>query len=121
MKKLILLAALFALPYLSFAQADSTAFTPNTSYAPAEEYCMVTTHKGIFERTLCIDIDTGQQPGADKRLRDNNGKEIRFNSLAGALNYMGAQGWLYVNAIKEASKETPDYLLRRPIPAQAKR
>lgn len=116
MKKLLLLAAIALLPCLAIAQTETAASTQTTVSAPAEEYCIVSTHKGIFERTLCIDIDRGQGPEIDKRLRDNNGKEIRFNSLADALNYMAEDGWLYVNTIKEANRDDPDYLMRRPVP-----
>nr|WP_067059764.1 hypothetical protein [Mucilaginibacter sp. L294] len=116
MKKLILLAAVALLPCLAMAQTETTTATPTTLKVPAEEYCIIRTHKGVFERTICIDVDRGKGPDVDKRLRDDNGKEMRFNNLADALNYMAQNGWLYVNSIKVSNTDDPDYLMRRPLP-----
>jgi hypothetical protein len=116
MKKLLLLAAIALLPCLAMAQTGTAAAIQTAVNAPAEEYCIISTHKGIFERTLCIDVDRGKGPEVDKRLRDNNGIEIRFNNLADALNYMAQNGWLYVNIIKTTSGADPDYLMRRIVP-----
>lgn len=116
MKKLILIVAVALLPCLAIAQTEAAVSTQVAVNTPTEEYCIVSTHKGIFERTLCIDVDRGQGPEIDKRLRDDNGKEIRFNNLADALNYMGQNGWLYVNTIKTSNGDDPDYLMRRPVP-----
>jgi len=116
MKKLLLLAAVALLPCLAMAQTETAASTPTTLNAPAEEYCIIRTHKGVFERTICIDVDRGKGPDVDKRLRDDNGREIRFNNLADALNYMAQNGWLYVNTIKVSNTDDPDYLMRRPAP-----
>ena len=115
MKKLILLVALFALPYFSFAQTDTTALANNTSYVPAEKYCVVNPTRGLFATKISLEVDYGQDPTGDNRLRDTNGKEIKFNSLADALNYMANQGWVFVNAF-QADGSTFRYLLRRPAP-----
>jgi hypothetical protein len=117
MKKLLLLAVIVLLPYLASAQTELTKPLQASISTPAEEYCIVNVHKGIFERTYCVDIDRGQNPDMDARLRDSNRKEIRFNSLADALNYMAKNGWLYVNTIKMANRDDPDYLMRRVITA----
>ncbi|MFD0793209.1 hypothetical protein ACFQZX_06240 [Mucilaginibacter litoreus] len=111
MKALLLWMSIAFLPCLVMAQTPH--LTPSKNTNAAEEYCIVKTHSGIFERTLCIDIDRGEGPGFDKRLRDENGSEIRFNSLADALNYMARQGWVYVNTIKDKSDEHPDFLMKR--------
>lgn len=115
MKKLILLAAIALLPCLAMAQNGTAAITQTTVNVPAEEYCIISTHKGIFERTICIDVDRGRSPEVDKRLRDDNGREMRFNNLADALNYMAQNGWLYVNTIKTSNGDDPDYLMRRHV------
>jgi hypothetical protein len=117
MKKLLLLAAIALLPCLAMAQTETAVATQTAVNAPAEEYCIIRTHKGIFERTLCIDVDRGEGPEVDKRLRDDRGREMRFNNLADALNYMAQNGWLYVNTIKVSTGDDPDYLMRRIIPA----
>jgi hypothetical protein len=117
MKKLLLLAVIVLLPYLASAQTVITEPLQTTISPPIEEYCIVNIHQGIFERTYCVDIDRGQNPDMDRRLRDSDRKEIRFNSLADALNYMAKNGWLYVNTIKMANRDEPDYLMRRVITA----
>ncbi|MFA6249261.1 MAG: hypothetical protein WC615_20130 [Mucilaginibacter sp.] len=117
MKKLLLLAAIALLPCLAMAQTETAADAQTTVKAPAEEYCIISTHKGIFERTICIDVDRGQGPEVDKRLRDNSGREMRFNNLADALNYMAQEGWLYINTIKTSNGDDPDYLMRRLVQA----
>jgi hypothetical protein len=117
MKKLLLLAVILLLPYLASAQSQHIEPLQTSIKPPAEEYCIVNIHKGIFERTYCVDIDRGQNPDMDRRLRDSDRKEIRFNSLADALNYMAKNGWLYVNTIKMANRDDPDYLMRRVITA----
>lgn len=117
MRKLLLLAAIALLPCLAIAQTETIAAIQTIISTPAEEYCIIRTHKGVFERTICIDVDRGKGPEVDKRLRDNNGKEMRFNNLADALNYMAQNGWLYVNIIKTSTGDDPDYLMRRPVTA----
>ena len=117
MKKLLLLAAIALLPCLAMAQTETATATQTTANIPAEEYCIIRTHKGVFERTICIDVDRGKGPEVDKRLRDDRGREMRFNNLADALNYMAQNGWLYVNTIKVSTGDDPDYLMRRIIPA----
>lgn len=117
MKKFVLLAAIALLPCLAIAQTENATATQTTANIPAEEYCIISTHKGVFERTICIDVDRGKGPDVDKRLRDDNGKEIRFNNLADALNYMAQNGWLYVNTIKTSTGDDPDYLMRRIVKA----
>jgi hypothetical protein len=115
MRKILLLAAIALLPCLAMAQTETAVATQTAVNAPAEEYCIIRTHKGIFERTLCIDVDRGEGPEVDKRLRDSSGREMRFNNLADALNYMAQNGWLYVNTIKKTNADDPDYLMRRPV------
>lgn len=109
------MAAIALLPCLAIAQTEAPAPIQATLNGPTEEYCIISTHKGIFERTICIDVDRGQGPEVDKRLRYDSGREMRFNNLADALNYMAQNGWRYVNTIKTSVGDDPDYLMRRSV------
>ena len=40
----------------------------------------------------CIKLDDGTNKKA-QTLKDENGKELKFTSLIGAMNYMSLQGW----------------------------
>ena len=44
----------------------------------------------------CIKLDDGTNK-KHQSLKDENGKEIKFTSLIGALNYMSLQGWELVD------------------------
>ena len=113
MKKFILPAALLVLPFFVKAQTSSVISTDTVISRSDIRYCIIKIHGGIFSSTLTVDIDNGQDPSADKRLRDGNRKEIRFNSLADILNYMAENGWEYVNTIKTSNRDDPDYLMKR--------
>lgn len=45
-----------------------------------------------------VQLDCGQYQSTWKRydLQDENGKEIKFNSMVAAMNYMGDRGWKFV-------------------------
>jgi hypothetical protein len=111
MKKLILILAVALLPFVASAQTDTTQTKAR------EEYCIINVHKGIFDELCVADVDFGQGQEADHRLRDSNRKEIRFNSLVDALNYMARQGWLFVNPLQSNTGESYKYLMRRPVSA----
>jgi hypothetical protein len=68
---------------------------------------------------VTIEVSFGQKVKtyADNRLKDPaTGKPIVFNSMIDALNYMGDQGWEFVQAfaITESNQNVYHYLLKKP-------
>lgn len=64
-------------------------------------YCEILGTGSLFSTKVRIDIDYGQEVSfwnQDRRLKDETGKSIKFNSMVDALNYMGTIGWEFVQA-----------------------
>lgn len=103
MKKFLLFLALI-MPMMMLAQ--------NEVPTPVQEDDEITTYAlilGINKNVLgignkiSVQIDFGEEKnfwGNDGRdiLVDENGKDIKFNSMVDALNFMGARGWEFENA-----------------------
>jgi len=91
MKKWILTALLFT-SINAIAQVDTTW---------VEQYCRLEATPRVLSTKVVIDVDFGESRKFwdDNRLRDEEtGKLKKFNSIVDALNYMGSQGWVLVNA-----------------------
>lgn len=106
MKKLLFL--LIFLPILAFGQSSK-------NYV----YCELVGTQGVFSSKVTVSIDFGQATGffSDKTLKDQNGKTIKFNSMVDALNYMGGQGWEFVQAftIGEKGSFVYHYLMKKEV------
>ncbi|MDE5813265.1 MAG: hypothetical protein K2H72_03175 [Muribaculaceae bacterium] len=103
MKKILLFLAII-MPMIMFAQTEVPT--------PVQEDDEITTYAlilGINKNVLgignkiSVQIDFGEEKnfwGNDGRdiLVDDNGKDIKFNSMVDALNFMGARGWEFENA-----------------------
>src|ERR1700712_4678923 len=65
-----------------------------------EQYCEVTASGKLFSSKVTIDVDYGEERSfwKDHRLKDDEGKLKKFNSVIDALNYLGKMGWKLVNA-----------------------
>jgi len=87
MKKIVLLIAFGMM--MSFASGQ-------VKYV----YCEIIGTSNLLGTKVTIAIDYGESVkfGEDKRLRDDQGKVQKFNSMIDALNYMGDQGWEFVQA-----------------------
>lgn len=112
MKKAIVL--LFALVSLNcFAQEKDQKNEQNYVY------CQIVGTKAIMSSKVTIEIDFGQARKlfTDLRLKNSAGKAIKFNSMVDALNYMGAQGWEFVQAytITLGNTNVYHYLLKKPV------
>ena len=105
MKKLIFFAALL-ISFTATAQVD-------TSWV--EQYARVEATPKLLSSKVTIDVDFGESRKfcSDNRLRDEEtGKLKKFNSVTDALNYMGSQGWVLVNAFpvdNNVPNSTPIY------------
>lgn len=65
-----------------------------------EQYCEVVATPRLLSTKVTIDIDYGEERSVwrDNRLKEENGRLKKFNSVIDALNYMGKEGWKLVNA-----------------------
>ena len=90
MKKIIVLFCLF-IAVKSEAQQDS---------ASVEQYCEVVATGRLLSNKVTIDIDYGEDRSIwkDNRLKEENGKLKKFNSVIDAINYVGKDNWKLVNA-----------------------
>lgn len=75
----------------SFSQQDSTTI---------EQYCAVVATPRLLSNKVTINIDYGESRSVwnDYRLKTEEGKLRKFNTVIDALNYMGRNGWQLVNA-----------------------
>jgi hypothetical protein len=75
-----------------------------TTYAQdttkVEQYCEVVATGRVLSSKITIDINYGEERSLwkDNRLKDEEGKVKKFNSIIDALNYLGKLGWKLVNA-----------------------
>ena len=99
MKTVILLFCVF-IAFKSNAQRDTSR---------VEQYCEVVATGRILSNKVTIDIDYGEERSVwkDNRLKDENGRLKKFNSVIDAINYLGKNGWKLVNAFPVANGNTP--------------
>ena len=100
MKKIIILLSLFC-SLNSFAQ-DTTK---------VEQYCELIATPRLLSNKVTIDIDYGEERSfwKDHRIKDEDGKLKKFNSVIDALNFLGKSGWKLVNAFPVFSANTVIY------------
>lgn len=75
----------------TFAQTDSVK---------VEQYCQVIATPRLLSNRVTISIDFGEERSIwrDNRLKTYDGKVKKFNTIIDALNFMGRDGWLFINA-----------------------
>lgn len=66
-------------------------------------YAELVADQQVFSNKIKVDIDFGQatswpSSGDQTKLVDSNGKDIKFNSIIEAMNYMSERGWQFVQA-----------------------
>ncbi|MEX6690841.1 hypothetical protein QTN47_25255 [Danxiaibacter flavus] len=71
-----------------------------------EQYCELQARNRFMSNKVTIDIDYGQEKKfwADTRLKDDDGKPVKFNTVIDALNYLGKLQWKLVNAFSDSSE-----------------
>jgi hypothetical protein len=102
MKKAIY-AGIFLMVSLSiFAQADTSKI---------EQYCQVIATPRLLSNKVTIDIDFGEQKSfwRDTRLKTYDGSLKKFNTIIDALNFMGRDGWVFINAYPVRTNNTEIY------------
>jgi hypothetical protein len=91
MKKVFILVLALSAFVAASAQTDTTKI---------EQYCQVIATPRLLSNKVTIDIDFGEQKSywRDERLKTYDGKLKKFNTIIDALNFMGKEGWVFINA-----------------------
>ncbi|MDR2204602.1 MAG: hypothetical protein LBE36_00335 [Flavobacteriaceae bacterium] len=84
MKKIILISAFVFCGVFANAQQKNYV------------YCEITRSTQLFSSKINIIADFGKEK--EDYLKDENGNRMKFNSMADAMNFMGTQGWEFVQA-----------------------
>lgn len=74
-----------------------------------EQYCEVVATSRLLSNKVTIDVDYGEERSIWKnyRLKDDEGKFKKFNSVIDAVNYLGKGGWKLVNAFPISTGSGP--------------
>ena len=88
---------LFIAGFVLFSSLSSIAQASNTK---VEQYCQIIATPRLLSNKVTIDIDFGEEKSIwrDNRLKTYDGKLRKFNTVIDALNYMGKDGWVFINA-----------------------
>jgi len=122
MKKLFLILTLCLVSISVFAQEPQA---PGTSRVYSELLGQGTNVLNL-NKNVKVTVDLGQFQSSFKAytLQDENGKDIKFNSMVQAMNYMGERGWKFVQAyvVTVSNQNVYHWLLYKDItdPAQIK-
>lgn len=102
MKKLLMILFLQLAVFAAFAQTDS---------AKVEQYCQIIATPRLLSNKVTIDIDFGEEKSfwADTRMRSYDGRLKKFNTIIDALNFMGKEGWIFINAYPVRNGNTDIY------------
>jgi hypothetical protein len=86
--------------FILFFQLAAIAVFAQTDTSKIEQYCQLIATPRLFSNKVTIDIDFGEEKSfwSDDRLRTYDGKLKKFNTIIDALNFMGKQGWVFINA-----------------------
>ena len=94
-----LIAVLLFISITSTAQNKSSDGNDSTR---VEQYCRMVATGRLLSNKVTIDVDFGEERkffSGDSRLKDETtGRLKKFNSITDAMNYLGSQGWILVNA-----------------------
>jgi hypothetical protein len=99
MKKIIFITTVLFISISMFCQNVITV----DSIKREASYCEIVGTQGLFSSKLTIVVDYGQEQGniftyKDSRLKGQDGKAIKFNSMIDVLNLMQKEGWDFVTA-----------------------
>lgn len=113
MKKIFV--TLFLLASLSIS---AFAQTEEVTAKPYKVYCEIVSYsRNFFSDKTTVELDFGQASkwlSNDRKLVDENGQIINFNSILDAANYMAQRGWNFeeayvVQSIIKGDSGTPHY------------
>lgn len=119
----IILAIFMSVMMLSISTTASAEETTQRVYA---ELLGTGTNFLNLNKNVKVSIDLVQFQSATKAytLLDENGKDIKFNSMVAAMNYMGERGWKLIQAyvVTVSNQNVLHWLLYKDVtdPAQIK-
>lgn len=118
-KRLILTATVLLFSIAAIAQEQETVKDDNLSQEdllPQYMYCELTTignsTPSFWKFKVIFDFGQATEKWKYNWLTNKDGKEIKFNSVIEALNYMGCFGWEFVQAYSVSSDNNIHYILR---------
>ena len=93
MKKIVMFLILSMYMMVAFAQSEKES----------RVYCELVGNSNMFSSKVKVTVDFGQETSfwnrdTDQRLVDSDGKDIKFNSMVDAMNFMGKNGWKFIQA-----------------------
>lgn len=93
MKKLVMFLIMSMCMMATFAQSENEN----------RVYCELVGSSGMFSSKVKVTVDFGQETSfwkgdKDQQLVDSEGKDIKFNSMVDAMNFMGKNGWKFIQA-----------------------
>jgi hypothetical protein len=102
MKKLLMISISLMMSFVSKAQADTSR---------VEQYCQIIATPRLLSNKVTIDIDFGEEKSfwRDSRVKTDDGKLKKFNTIIDAMNYMGKEGWIFINAYPVQNGTTEIY------------
>jgi hypothetical protein len=102
MKKVLIISMVLLSFIVSNAQTDTSK---------VEQYCQLIAAPKLLSNKVTIDIDFGEEKSfwRDTRLKTDDGKIKKFNTIIDAMNYMGRNGWIFINAYPVRMGETEIY------------
>lgn len=79
---------------------NTSGLFAQTATQKVEQYCQVIASPRLLSNKVTIDIDFGDEKSIwrDNRLKNYDGRLKKFNTVIDALNYMGKDGWTFINA-----------------------
>ena len=79
-----------------FCFASALAFAQDSSY----RHISITVLPRLMSNKINVEIDYGGDTKffSDTRMKDDEGRAVKFNSVADILNYMSKEGWELITA-----------------------
>lgn len=100
---------------VAFKQNEPQPVQKQAENKPAYEYCELLGEGKIFSMRVKVSVDFGTT--VRQKLKDTEGKVIKFNSMIDAMNYMSEDGWEFHQAyvVTHGSQNVYHWLMRRKI------
>jgi len=116
MKQVLITSLLFLLPFIGFSQTINGVELSEIDV----EYVRIVGTAKLLSKKVTIQLDFGQETkfwtaAKDTVIKDENGKPLTLNSMIDALNFMGKNGYEFLDSyvITVGSQNVYHYLLKK--------
>ena len=109
--------------FLFFSIGSEVMFSQTVNGVPIKEievpYIQIVGKSNLTGTKVSVEIDFGQEnkyfSSNDSRIVDENGKNVKFNSMIDALNFFNKNGYDYVDAytVTMGSSNVYHYLMKK--------